>query len=63
MIKLSMPMKQEFAIQILEATKQFKFIKKEGIHLYFDTELSDVQQAIKAAKLAIKSTPTGSVLF
>lgn len=63
MIKIALPMKQDFIIEVLEETKQFTFVKKEGINLFFNTVIADEEDAIKLAKSTIKATPTGSVLY
>lgn len=63
MIKIALPMKQDFVIELLEATKEFTLVKKEGINLFFNTTIEDQELAIKTAKSAIKATPTGQVLY
>lgn len=63
MIKIAIPMNQDFIVETLETTEQFKFVKKEGINLFFETEIEDFEAAIKLAKSTIKATPTGSVLY
>lgn len=63
MIKIAIPMKQDFVIETLEATNEFTFDKKEGINLFFNTSIEDQEAAIKLAKSTIKATPTGSVLY
>lgn len=63
MIKIAIPMKQDFVIELLEETKQYTFVKKEGINLFFDTTIENLEEAIKTAKSTIKATPTGSVLY
>lgn len=63
MIKIALPMKQDFVIELLEDTKQFTFVKKEGINLFFNSTITDLEEAIKLAKSTIKATPTGSVLY
>lgn len=63
MIKIAIPMKQDFVIELLEETKQYTFVKKEGINLLFDTTIENLEEAIKTVKSTIKATPTGSVLY
>ncbi len=63
MIKIAIPMKQDFVIEVLEATEQFKLESKTGINLVFSTTIEDQEEAIKLAKATIKATPTGSVLY
>ena len=63
MIKISIPLQQDFVIETLESTNDFKFVEKKGINLFFETTIEDSEEAIKLAKSTIKGTKTGSVLY
>lgn len=47
----------------VENEKVFKYVKKEGLKLYFECTLSDKQKAAALAKQQIKSTELGKALF
>ncbi|MFV0393905.1 MAG: hypothetical protein ACK5LC_05870 [Coprobacillaceae bacterium] len=65
MIRISCPIKQEFIIETVEVidTYQYKYEGKKGINLSFSVNTDDVEDAIKVAKAAIKSTEVGAVLY
>lgn len=65
MIIISSPIKQDFVIETVEAIEkyQFKFEEKSGINIKFSVNTDDLDDAIAAAKEAIKSTEIGSVLY
>lgn len=47
----------------VENEKPFKFVKKEGLKLSFESSLSDNTKAASIVKQAIKDTPIGKALF
>ncbi len=63
MIKISIPVQQEFVIETLEESNQFKFVEKKGINLFFESELEDPEEAVQLAKATIKGTKSGAVLY
>ncbi len=63
MIKISIPMNQEFVKETLLETGLFTFVEKQGINLFFNSTIEDQADAIKQAKAAIKAKPEGSVLY
>ncbi|MDF9824635.1 nicotinic acid phosphoribosyltransferase [Breznakia sp. PF5-3] len=65
MIIISCPIKQDFVIETVEAidTFQYKYEGKNGINLSFSVNTEDIEDAIKVAKAAIKSTEVGAVLY
>lgn len=67
MIVLSAPIQQDQIIDLLtnyhENDISFQFIKKEGIKLYFESNIEANEQTPRLVKDIIKSTPWGSVLF
>lgn len=66
MIKISSALKQDEIIELLnsynEKDFEFKFVKKEGIALFFETNASNVETAAKTAKNHIKNQEWGSLL-
>lgn len=64
MICINLATQQDFVIQLLEANEdpKFKFEKKEGIKLFFSSEI-DNQKAIESAKAVIKSSRLGQALY
>lgn len=67
MIEISSPTQQERIIELLTASETgdvtFTFKEKKGISLYFETNASDLEEAAKIAKSAIKAEPWGTVLY
>lgn len=65
MIIVNSAIMQDKIIDILEACKEasFKFIKKEGIRIYFETDMEDQEAAAKIAKAEIKKDPIGGTLL
>lgn len=67
MLEISVALQQEQIIELLNQYKKdgitFTFIKKKGIHLYFETNTEELEKAAKVAKEAIKSQKWGSVLY
>ncbi|MGM0523871.1 MAG: hypothetical protein ACQER2_07500 [Bacillota bacterium] len=67
MIEISSPTQQERIIELLTAIDTgdvtFTFKEKKGISLYFETNASDLEEAAKIAKSAIKAEPWGTVLY
>ncbi|MFV0555755.1 MAG: hypothetical protein ACK5LM_01415 [Lactovum sp.] len=62
MIIINMAMKQEFIIELLESNG-YKYVKKQGIKLYFETPSEDLDADAVNAKALIKASEFGSVLF
>ncbi|GEM01528.1 hypothetical protein SAMN05421839_11236 [Halolactibacillus halophilus] len=67
MIEISSPTQQDRIIELLTAINTddvtFTFKEKKGISLYFETNASDLEEAAKIAKSAIKAEPWGTVLY
>lgn len=64
MVVVHSPLMQDKLIKIVEAcqTYEYKFIKKEGIKLYFEANTDDDDAAVAAAKKAIKADPMAGAL-
>lgn len=66
MIIVNSPIMQDKIIEILEASNEasFKFIKKNGIRIYFEVDMVDDEEAAKIAKSEIKKDPiSGALIF
>lgn len=67
MIKINLPMKQDFVIELLDGKTHddvtFNFVEKKGMILSFSIGDADKDTAIAVAKKVIKSTEIGSVLY
>ncbi len=65
MIIVNSPIMQDKIIKILEAVEspKFKFVKKEGIKIYFETDLEDKDEATKVATREIKKDPIASAIM
>lgn len=66
MIIINSPMKQEFIIETLSSLDgeiKFELVKKEGVKIYFNVNIDDINQAIDFAKKTIKATEIGKVLY
>lgn len=68
MIVVNCSLKQDDVVKIVENIevenkKIFKYIKKEGIKLFFECNLEDEKNATLIAKKSIKSTEIGRVLY
>ena len=68
MIVVNCALKQNDIIEIVERIeieneKVFKFIKKQGIKLFFESTYKDNSKACSVIKSIIKSSPFGSALF
>ena len=67
MIKLSSALKQEDIKEAMHAYDkdgvEFKFVKKEGIALFFETNATDLEQTAAEVKKYIKAQPWGLILF
>ncbi len=65
MIIVNSALMQNEIIEILENIKEpkYKFIKKNGIRLYFETSIEDLDEASKIAKASIKEKPEAAALF
>lgn len=68
MIVLSCALKQKEVIDVVEKIelnneKLFKYIKKQGIKMYFETNYENNEEACIIIKKAIKSQSFGNALF
>ena len=68
MIVINCALKQNDIIDIVEKIeieneKVFKFVKKQGIKLFFESTYKDDEKACSTIKSTIKSAPFGSALF
>ncbi len=65
MIIVNSPIMQDKIIKILEAVEspKFTFVKKDGIKIYFETELEDRDEACKIATKEIKKDPIASAIM
>lgn len=65
MIIVNSPLMQKQIQQILEEMEEpnYTFVKKDGIKLYFETNMEDKEEAATIAKKAIKSSDFGSALM
>ena len=65
MIIVNSPLMQEEIKAILEGIEnpKFKFIKKSGIRLYFETDSTDLDEAALIAKAEIKKHPQASTIY
>lgn len=65
MIIVNSPLMQNEMIEQLEGSTDptFKFIKKEGIKLYFETSADNHEEAAKIAKQLIKEKVGNAIMF
>lgn len=67
MIIVTLVHQQEPIIEIIEKSQEkgvsFKFVKKQGMKLYFETDAEDKQVASRIIKDLIKGSPWGAGLF
>ena len=68
MIIVNCALRQDDMVEIVEnieveSEKVFKFVKKQGLKLYFESALSDGQKAASIVKESIKNTQLGKALF
>lgn len=68
MIVVNCALRQDDIVSIVEnievgGVKPYKFIKKQGLQIHFDCELSADQDPAGTAKKAIKDTEVGKALF
>lgn len=65
MIIVNSPIMQDKIIKILESLEEptYKFIKKDGIKVYFETNLEDKDEACAIAKKEIKKDPMASAIM
>ena len=68
MIVVNCALRQEDIIEMvenieIENNKGFKFIKKQGIKLYFESDFSDMKNACSTIKQTIKGSDWGKVLY
>lgn len=65
MIIVNSPIMQDKIIKILESETDptFKFIKKDGIKIYFETSIEDKEEACVIAKKIIKKDPMASAIM
>lgn len=68
MIVVNCPLKQDEIIKMvedieIENKKEFRFVKKQGMKIYFESDYSDVQKACSTIKQEIKNSDLGKVLY
>ncbi len=66
MIIVNSALMQDKIIKIVESIEdpKFTFVKKQGLKIYFETDMEDREEAAKIAKAKIKAdSVTGSILF
>lgn len=67
MILLNAPIQQDKIIDTLthysENGVSYKFIKKNGMKLYFESTLENEEEAAQLAKKIIKGTDYGAILY
>lgn len=66
MIIVNSALMQDKIIKIIESIEdpKFTFVKKQGLKIYFETDMEDREEAAKIAKAKIKADPVaGSLLF
>ena len=62
MIIVNLAMKQEDIIKLLEENN-YKFVKKQGLKLFFETPTDDLNADAANAKALIKASEFGGALF
>lgn len=66
MILVNCGAQQDDVIKILEEGNDkasFKFVKKQGIKMYFESSIEDLDLAIVEAKAMIKASEVGKALY
>ena len=67
MIQVSSPLKREWIkdfVGELEFTGQnYNFVKEEGMNIFFEIEVDDLEAAAKHLKSSIKASDLGNVLY
>lgn len=68
MLVVNCALKQDDVIKIVEnieidSIKVFKFVKKQGLKLYFDSTAAETDKAIALIKKTIKASSFGSALY
>lgn len=65
MIIVFSPLIHEEIQHMLEGLEEpnFRFIKKEGIRLYFETDMADKEKAAEIAEKVIKGSQYGSIIL
>lgn len=68
MLIVNCALRQDDIIEILENieienVKPFKFLKKEGIQIHFESTCINTEDACAVVKKIIKETPIGKTLF
>jgi len=68
MVVVNCALRQDDIIEIVENTqveneKVFKYVKKEGLKIIFESALGDDQKSAGIIKQAIKDTSLGKALF
>jgi hypothetical protein len=68
MLVVNCALKQDEVIKVVETIEvegatPFKFVKKQGLKLYFESGMSDTEKAIALVKKTIKASSFGSVLY
>lgn len=68
MIVVNCPLKQDEIVKIVEGIeienrKEFKFVKKQGMKIYFESDYRDVEKACSIIKKGIKESQLGKALY
>lgn len=68
MIVVNCPLQQDEIVKMvenieIENKKEFKFVKKQGMKIYFESNYSDIEKACLTIKKKIKETELGKVLY
>lgn len=68
MIVVNCPLKQDEIVKMvedieIENKKEFKFVKKQGMKIYFESDYSDADKACATIKKVIKESELGRVLY
>lgn len=68
MIIVNCALRQDDIVSIVENIeveneKVFKFVKKQGLQIHFDCNISNQQEGVTVVKQAIKNTELGKALF
>lgn len=68
MIIVNCALKQNDVIKVVEDIevdneKPFKYVKKQGLKLFFESKLEDTEKACSAIKKSIRSTSFGNSLY
>ena len=67
MIVIASPLKRDFMIDLVDGYKvddfEFKYIKSEGMNLYFECSNPDIDKGIRHVKDLVKGSELGRTLY